>query len=80
MLTVLLNYFLASLHEVYKALILVACHCSISSPLQGQIWLKMCIQMFFEGQIANESHATDVALELDTLEHFDLSGQARSER
>lgn len=61
---------LARRHEVTEALELVTSH--RSAPLNCLILLKMHIEVFFEGEVAHESHSTDAAVEFHALEYLCL--------
>lgn len=65
-------------HEVSKPLVLLSCHCAISTFLQSQVLLKVGIQVLLEGQVAHKSHATDAAVELDSVEILGLGSFAKS--
>ena len=72
LLTILFGDVLAWSHEVSKALKLVAGHRAISSSLKGQVLLKVCVQVLLECDVADESHAADAAVELDSRKNFSL--------
>ena len=78
LLTILLDYVLSWCNEICEALKLLTCHCPISPPLKCQILLKVGIQMLFQGEVTNKSHATNAAVKLDALEHLVLGCFARS--
>lgn len=57
---------LAWRNELSEALELVSGHCAVSTPFQRQISLEVGIQVLFEGDIADESHSAQGAVELDS--------------
>jgi len=65
-------------HEVSKPLVLLSRHCAISTFLQSQVLLKVGIEVLLEGQVADKSHATDAAVELDSVEILGLGSFAKS--
>ena len=57
-------------HKVCETLILVTSHGP--TALNGQILLKMRVEVLFKGEVAHESHTADAAVELDALENLSV--------
>lgn len=59
--------------EVLEALELVTSDVNpICSTLKRQVLQEVRVKVLFQGEVSDKAHATDAAIELNSLEDFDL--------
>ena len=66
------DYVFARRDELSKALELVSGHSAVTTALKSQVLLKVSVEVLFKGQVADEAHATDAAVELNTAKDLHL--------
>ena len=72
LLTILLGLWLLQSNKLRKTLVLVSGHSTVTTTLEGEIELKMLVQMFLESLISDKSHPTDTAVVFASFEYLSL--------
>ena len=70
LLTILLTLWLSDSDKLLEALVLVTCHCAVTTTFQRQIELEMRVQVLLQCLVPHESHTANAAVEFDSLEDF----------